>query len=125
SAGVGAVDVKVRDVNADSLPDLLVADSRSNDVRILPGVGGEFFDDQSPTRLATGLAPRQLFVGEFDAQPGLDLVTVNSGSDDLTLFSAFGPGRSFATGGAGPAAAVAGDFNFDGLDDLFIVHNGD
>lgn len=125
-AGAGPVDVLVREVNGDGRPDLLVASSQSNDVQVLAGVGGEFFDDRSPVNLATGgSSPRQLFVGQFDALPGLDLVTLNFGSNDLTLFSNFGPGRSIATGGDGPASAVAGDFNADGLDDLFVVHNGD
>src|SRR5262249_53957564 len=112
-------------VNGDSLPDLLVADSQSNDVQVLPGVGGEFFDDRNRRTLPTGATPRQLLVGEFDGLAGLDLVSINFGSNDATLFPEFGPGRAFATGGDGPVAAVAGDFNSDGRDDLFVVHNGD
>ena len=69
------------------MPDVLVSNSQSNNVMLLPGVGGGFFNDQSPTTFAVGSQPGPLFVGNFDGKP--DLVTVNAGSNDLTLISDF------------------------------------
>ena len=55
--------------------------------RCCPGVGGGFFNDQNPTTFAVGTDPGPIFVGNFDGKP--DLVTVNAGSNDLTLISDF------------------------------------
>jgi hypothetical protein len=124
-AGVGPVATVVQDVYGNGLPDLLVANSESNSVYLLPGVGQGFFNDKQPVVFSTGEDPEQVFVGHFDNQPGLDLVTVNAGSSDLTFFPHFGPGHSIATGGESPTAAVAGDFGHDGYTDLLVLNSGD
>ena len=67
--------------------DILVSNSGTNNVALLPGVGGGFFNDQNPQTFAVGTNPGPLFVGSFDGKP--DLVTVNAGSNDLTLISDF------------------------------------
>ena len=120
-AGVGPVATVVQDVTGDGIPDILVANSGSNNVYLLSGVSGGFFDDKHPVIYQTGIDPVQLFVGHFDTQPGLDLVTVNAGSNDLTFFANFGPGISVATAGVDPVAAIAGDFNHNGTTDLIVA----
>jgi hypothetical protein len=123
--GSGPVATAVADVNGDGIPDLFVANSESNNVYLLPGVGGGFFDDRHPTVFQTGQDPEQLFVGHFDSGASLGLVTVNAGSNDLTYFPGFGAGRSIATEGLTPVNAVAGDFLQNGLTDLVVLHSGD
>src|SRR5262249_18410671 len=76
------------------------------------------------TSLDTGRTPRETLVGHFDGSLGLDLVTINSGSDDLTFFSGFGPGRSLTSSGETPVAALAGDFNGDSTSDLLVATAG-
>jgi hypothetical protein len=119
-AGEGPVATAVAYIGG--VPNIFVANSGSNDVYQLRGVGGGFFDDRNPVVFPAGIDPEALFVGNFDGR--LDLVTINAGSNDLTLFSGFGPGRSISSGGMDPAAVVMGDFRHDGFDDL-IVANGD
>jgi hypothetical protein len=129
-AGMGPVSTTVHDVTGDAIPDILVSNSQSNNITLLPGVGNGFFNDRAAVSFPTGLSPQQVLVGNFDGNAGLDLVSINAGSNDLTFF----PNPSFTSSVAGlrldsggelPLAAVEGDFNFDGLSDLVVVNNGD
>jgi hypothetical protein len=129
-AGMGPVSTTVHDVTGDAIPDILVSNSQSNNIAMLPGVGNGFFDDRGAVFFPTGLSPQQVLVGNFDGNAGLDMVSINAGSNDLTFF----PNPSFTSPAAGlrltsggdlPLAAAEGDFNFDGLSDLVVVNNGD
>jgi hypothetical protein len=124
-AGAGPVSTTVADLAGNGIPDLLVTNSQSNNVYLLPGVGHGFFDDQHPQIFNTGSDPVQALVGDFNGDGRLDLVTINAGSNNLTYFADFGPGRSIASGGDTPLAAVTGDFNHDGTTDLLVANNGD
>src|SRR5260370_1041757 len=109
-----------------AFPDILVTNSGSNDVKLLPGVGQGFFNDTNPTTFAVGADPVTSFVGNFDGQT--DLVTVNSGSNDLTLISGFeGPDpvtSTISSGGVDPTTAFA--FNSGtGFEDLVVGNSGD
>jgi len=124
--GSGPVSTVVQDVNGDGKPDILVSNSLSNNVMLLPGVGGGFFNDQNPTIFSVGNQPGPLFVGNFDGK--LDLLTVNSGANDLTLISDFMGSHPVTTtissGGLDPVAA----FEFSsgsGFDNLVVANNGD
>jgi hypothetical protein len=129
--GLGPVSTAVRYVpdpnGGPGIPQLLVADSQSNHVTLIPGVGGGFFNDQANAvqTFSTGIDPQQVLVGDFQRQGQLDMLTVNAGSNDLTFFSDFGAGQSISSGGDHPLSAVEGDFNHDGLMDLAVANNGD
>jgi hypothetical protein len=129
-AGMGPVSTTVHDVTGDAIPDILVSNSQSNNITLLPGVGNGFFNDRDAVSLATGLSPRQVLVGNFDGDPKLDLVSINAGSNDLTFFpnptfTSSVAGLHLDSGGELPVAAAAGDFNFDGRSDLVVVNNAD
>ena len=87
SGGSGPVSTVVGNFTGGAFPDILVTNSRSNDVALLPGVGQGFFNDQNPRTYSVGTDPGPTFVGNFNGQT--DLVTVNAGSNDLTLISGF------------------------------------
>ena len=53
------------------MPDLLVADSGSNQVLLLQGIGNGFFNDQTPTVFPVGTNPTALLVGQFTGGSGL------------------------------------------------------
>ena len=71
------------------IPDILVANSASNNVYLLRGEGAGAFDDTNPVIYQTGKDPEQVIVGQFSGGSRLDFVTVNAGSKDLTLFPGF------------------------------------
>src|SRR5262249_46133695 len=123
--GAGPVSTTAADVTGDGIPDLLVSNSQSSNVSLLPGVGGGFFDDQRARTFTTGSDPRQVLVGDFTGDGRLDLVSVNAGANDLTFFRDFGQGISIASGGETPVAALASDFNGDGTSDLLVANEGD
>ena len=77
-----------------------------------------------------GTNPTALFVGQFTGGPGQDLVTVNSGSNNVTLISGLGTGvdpvtQTISSGGIDPTAAFAVPLTGNGLDSLVVANNGD
>jgi hypothetical protein len=127
--GIGPVGTVVYDVDGDFIPDLVVSDSQSNDVRIVPGIGLGFFADRRARIIPVGFNPGPPLVGNFDGRPGLDLVTLNRESNDLTLVPDFVGGTSLPlslpSGGLSPVAGLSSDFNSDGISDLVVANNTD
>ena len=135
SGGIGPSSVAVADVIGaggveapDGIPDLLVSNSQSNDVSVLANRGDGFFINSAAGAvppLLTGVDPREVLVGNFDTNAGLDLATVNAGSNDVTLIANFliDPSTStISSGGTLPQAAVVGELN--GANILFVANAG-
>ena len=115
-------------MSGDGVPDLLIANSGSNNVWLLQGLGNGFFNDQSPSILPVGTNPSALFVGQFSTGSGQDLVTINSGSDTLTVIYGLGTGspttQTISSGGSDPTAAF--ETGITGLgQDLVVANSGD
>ncbi len=126
SGGSGPVSTVVGNFTGGAFPDLLVTNNQSNDVTLLQGVGQGFFNDTNPRTYSVGTDPGATFVGNFNGQT--DLVTVNAGSNDLTLISNFdGPDpvtSTIASGGVDPDAAFA-FADGSGFEDLVVGNAGD
>ncbi len=125
-AGFGPSSSAVKDVFGNGNLDLVVTDSQSNQVRILPGLANGFFNDANPIVFNTGTDPGAVFVGNFSGVSGqVDLITVNAGSNDLTLISGINGAnpvtQSIASNGLDPVAAIEG--NFAGFGDGLLVAN--
>ena len=127
--GDGPVSTAIADVTGSGVPDLVVANSASNSVWVLPGIGNGFFNDQNPTIYPVGTTPSWLSVGHFTGGTGLDIATANSGSDTVTLISGLATGspqvQTIASGGVDPITGFAAPLVGTGLDGLVVANNGD
>jgi streptogramin lyase len=127
--GPGPTSTVVENLPGDPFPDLLISDGGSNQVRLLRGVGGGFFNDQNPTIYSVGSAPVQVMVGTFTPGPGPQIATINRGSNDVTVISDFNSPapvfQSFPTGGVDPVAAFGVDVNGTGFESLVVANSGD
>jgi hypothetical protein len=128
-AGVGPVSTVVADVLGNGLPDLVIANSGSNNVWVLPGVGNGFFNDQSPMIIPVGTNPTAIFAGQFTTGQGQDLVTVNAGSNSVTVISGLGSlsplTQTISSGGIDPTAAFAVPLTTNGAEGLVVANNAD
>ncbi len=116
------------DVNHDGMGDIIVCNSGSNNVYIYNGIGGGAYDTTNPTIMPVGTSPNDMVIGRFGPRPQLDLVTVNSGSDDLTeidgIFTTSPTTRTISSGGMTPDAAFAYTSQ-DGMMGLVVANSGD
>jgi large repetitive protein len=127
-AGIGPVATVVADVLGNGVLDLVIANSGSNNVWLLRGLGNGFFNDQSPIIYNVGTNPTGLFVGSFMPGSGPDLVTVNSGSNTLSLISGLAGAspfvQSISSGGVDPTAAFAVNLSGNGPESLVVANSG-
>ena len=87
-----------------------------------------------PMTIATGTNPDVIAIGDLDGDGRPDVVTINSGSDSISVLQntstpgsiSFGPNTNYATGGsnAGPEAMVITDIDGDGRPDVVVVNYG-
>jgi hypothetical protein len=132
-AGTGPTSTVVKDVTGDGIPDLLVSDSGSNDVRLLPGTGNGFFVDAGPQvksfALPAGSTPVQVMVGTFLPSQGPEILTVDRGSNELTVISTFDTPtpvfNTIVTGGTDPVDAIAVSVAGQALESLIVANSGD
>ncbi|MEG4115797.1 MULTISPECIES: DUF4347 domain-containing protein, partial [unclassified Microcoleus] len=115
--------VVVGNFNADSLPDLAVANSFSNNVSILLGNGTGGFG--AATNFGGVPTPNSIATGDFNGDNFLDLATANGGSNSVSILlgngtGGFGPATT-VNAGAGLNGIVVKDFSGDGRLDLAVT----
>jgi hypothetical protein len=124
--GKGPGPVMLADVNHDGHLDILVANVDSETLTVLLGDGKGHFVDATGASIATGKAPNDIAVGDFNGDGNLDLVIANTGTPYLTILLGDGKGgfkpsphSPFATTSRPHVHGVAaGDFNGDGKLDV-------
>jgi hypothetical protein len=110
--------------NLNGQPDLLVADTGSNDVSVLLGQGsGPSWTMISGARVQTDAGPVALAVGHLLGPTQTDLAVANSGADNVQIFPGIGGGffneqpqavKTYAVGQA-PSSLFLGNFSGSGL----------
>ena len=88
---------------------------------MLTNRGDGFFVNQAAS-FATGINPSQLFIEQFDRIGGLDLVTINAGSGDVTLIADFltAPVASAIVVGDSPVSGIV--INNNGVTELLVAN---
>jgi predicted outer membrane repeat protein len=112
-------------LDADSKPDLAVANRDTNTVSVFsnPGAGGS----AAFAKLTVGLGPASVVAGDWNGDTLVDLAVANNYSSDVSLLLNQGGGvfssATSVAAGIGPRAIVAGDFNGDQALDLAIAND--
>jgi hypothetical protein len=124
AVGSSPVAVAVADLTGDGKPDILTADSGSNDVSVLGGNGDGTF--AAAQRLAVGSRPYAVAVADLTGDGRQDIVTADAGGNDVSVLLSNGDGtfqqaRTFAVG-LHPTSLVVADVNSDGVPDLLTAN---
>ena len=118
--------VAVADLDADSVPDLVTANVRGDDVSVLLGNGDGTF--QTAVSHPAGDGPRSVAVADLDGDTIPDVVTANVDSDYVSVLLGNGDGTFqaavFFAAGAEQRSVAAVDLDGDTIPDV-VTANAD
>jgi hypothetical protein len=126
AVGTSPTSVVVADINHDGRADIITANSGTNNVSVLLGNVGGGFTAATGSPFAVGSSPRSVAVADVNGDGKLDIVTANSGSNNVSVLfgdgsGSFGAANNFAVGGNPSSVAIA-DINGDGRPDLAVAN---
>ena len=121
--------VAIGDLNGDTKPDLVTANSDSDNVTVLLGDGSGGFAAAPGSPFGVGSDPTSVAIGDLNGDTKPDLVTANIGSNNVTVLLGDGsggfaaaPGSPFGVGTA-PLSVAIGDLNGDTKPDLVTANS--
>ncbi|HEX9005067.1 MAG TPA: putative Ig domain-containing protein, partial [Blastocatellia bacterium] len=127
TVGTHPFGIAAGDFNSDGKVDLATANSGSNNVSVLLGMGNGSFQPAvpyaTPLGSATGVA-----ISDFNSDGKLDLAVANYTGVGISILMGIGNGTfasaaTYATSGGQAYKLAAGDFNNDGKPDLAVAMN--
>ncbi|WP_040892250.1 beta strand repeat-containing protein [Zavarzinella formosa] len=89
--GTQPYSVVIGDVNGDGLPDIITANDKSNTVSVLSGTGTGSFATAPGSLLNVGSIPKSVAVADVNGDGKPDLVTANSGGNNVSVLLNGGP----------------------------------
>lgn len=127
TTAAGPSAMAARDLTADGIADLVVANRDGNSISVFAGVGtGTFLP---PTTFPTGAAPVAFSVADLNADGLPDLAVANNGANSVSVLLGTGAGQFAAPVsypvGNGPVAIDSADLNGDGSVDLIVANQTD
>jgi hypothetical protein len=126
----GLYSVAAGDVNQDTQPDIVVAESNNNVMAILLGNDDGTFQAQRTFSTGNGSHPVWAVIGDFNNDTRPDIAVANYGSNTVGVFLGNGDGtfaaqKTFSTGvGSYPISVAVGDFNQDTRLDIAVANYG-
>ena len=128
--------IAVGDVNGDGKPDLVVANTTSNDVTVLLGEGNGLFKGQRLDGIGTpapsypvGNNPKYVVLADLRGNGRLDIITANYQDGTISVLlnngdGTFGAQVTYGVG-LGPDCLIAADLDGDGKMDLLVLNSVD
>jgi hypothetical protein len=122
--------VATGDFNNDNRPDIVVANSGTDNLGILLSSNNGTFDIDTMYLIDTDADPQYVITCDINKDNHIDIVCVNSNSDIISIIMGYGNGTFaeqmiYSTGnGSHPYAIASGDFNNDTRLDLVIANEG-
>ncbi|CAF4240896.1 unnamed protein product, partial [Rotaria sordida] len=122
--------VAIGDFNKDNQSDIVLANSGSDTINVRIGLGNGTFEKQIMYSVSTGLHPRYVNTADVDNDGNLDIVTVDSMSDCVSVNLGYGngnfkPPQRYSTGsGSRPCSFVFVDLNNDTRLDIITANEG-
>ncbi|CAF3251064.1 unnamed protein product [Rotaria sp. Silwood2] len=120
--------VALGDFNNDSRLDIAVANFGTSNIGVLLGYGDGNFSNQMTYTTGISSIPIAVAVGDFNNDSRLDIVVVNSGTDNIGVLLGYGDGNfsnqmTYSTGNSsGPIALAISDFNNDSRLDIVVAN---
>jgi uncharacterized protein (TIGR03437 family) len=130
AVGANPDSVAVGDFNGDGNLDIVTANSGDNTITVLLGNGSGGFAPAGSSPFAVGTNPASVAVADFNGDGKPDIVTANTGADDVTVLLGNGSGGFAAAQGSPfpvglfPHSVAVGDFNGDGKPDIVTANSG-
>ena len=115
------------DFNNDSQSDIVVANSGTDDISVLLGLGNGTFQAKVKYPVQVGFHPQSVLAADVDNDDQLDILTVNSNIDSMSIFlgrsnGSFKDQKLLALEhGSYPYQVISGDLNNDNRIDLIIA----
>jgi hypothetical protein len=122
--------VAIGDLNHDNRSDIVVANSGTDNLNIIFGLGNGTFESQMMYSTGINSHPQYVITGDINNDNNLDIIVVNSKHDSIGTImgydnGTFAPEAVYYIGvDSHPSAVVIDDFNNDNRSDLAVVNTG-
>jgi streptogramin lyase len=122
--------VAVGDFNSDNHLDIIVANSKADNIGVFLGYGNGSFAAIMTYSTKQGSNPISVIVDDFNNDGQLDVAVANYGTNNVGVLLGYGNGtfsiiKIYSTGqGSTPYAVTVGDFNKDGQLDIAVANYG-
>src|ERR1035437_4326060 len=117
------------DFNNDGIPDFVTVNCSLSfvaSITVMMNYNAGTFTSNNTYSLASNSNPADLAVADFDGDGKQDIITVNNGTNDVSILPGLGNGTFGAvtnfTVGSGPKAVTVTDFNADGKPDMAVLN---
>ncbi|CAF2216805.1 unnamed protein product [Rotaria magnacalcarata] len=121
--------VAISDFNSDTVLDIVVANTGTDNVCIFLGYGDGTFGSPTTYSTGSGSRPNSVATGYFNNDSWMDIVVANYGTNNVGLFFGYGNGTFasqivFSVGSSRPLSVALGDLNNDNWLDIVVANYG-